>query len=75
VQKAQKTQVDAVARQSVSLYCQAAIGFDHGVGHSFLLLYDAKTSHGKNFNDFNGLGYNLSADLHKFILDHNKIYH
>ena len=36
-------------------------GFDHGVGHSLLLLYDAKTSHGKNINDFNVLGYDLST--------------
>jgi hypothetical protein len=35
----------------------ALLGFDHGVGHPLLLLYAAKTSHGKNINDFNGLGY------------------
>jgi hypothetical protein len=51
------------------------IGFDHGVGHSLLLLYDAKTSYDKNINDFNGLGYDPSAGLYKFILDHNKIQH
>ncbi len=50
-------------------------GFNHGVGHSLLLLYDAKTSHGENIINFNGLGYDPSADLYKFILDHNKIYH
>jgi len=33
------------------------LGFDHGVGHSLLLLYGAKTSHGENINDFNVLGY------------------
>ena len=37
------------------------VGFDHGVCHSLLLLYDAKTSHGKNINDFNVLGYDLST--------------
>ena len=31
------------------------VGFDHGVGHSLLLLYDAKTPRGKNINDFNEL--------------------
>jgi hypothetical protein len=30
-------------------------GFDHGVGHSLLLLYDAKVPLGKNSNYFNGL--------------------
>ena len=35
-------------------------GFDHGVCHSLLLLYDAKTSHGKNVNYFNCLGYDHS---------------
>ena len=39
------------------------VGFDHGVGHSLLLLYDAKTSHGENIINFNGLGYDPSADL------------
>jgi len=36
----------------------SSCGFDHGVGHSLLLLYDAKTSHGENINDFNSLDYN-----------------
>jgi hypothetical protein len=36
-------------------------GFDHGVGHSLLLLYDAKTSHGENINDFNLLDYDPST--------------
>ena len=31
-------------------------GFDHGVGHPLLLLYDAKIPHGQNINKFNGLG-------------------
>ena len=38
----------------------AKLGFDQGVGHSLLLLYDAKTSHGKNVNYFNCLGYDYS---------------
>jgi hypothetical protein len=36
-------------------------GFDHGAGHSLLLLYDAKTSHGENINDFNILGHDTST--------------
>ena len=36
-------------------------GFDHGAGHSLLLLYDAKISRGENNNDFNSLGYDLSS--------------
>src|SRR5262249_16906856 len=51
----------------------AHTGFDHGVGHSLLLLYDAKISHGENINYFNGLDL---FSLHypcKFILDHYKI--
>jgi hypothetical protein len=38
----------------------AVRGFDHGAGHSLLLLYDAKTSHGENINYFNSLGYDPS---------------
>ena len=34
----------------------ALSGFDHGVGHPLLLLYDAKIPHGQNINKFNGLG-------------------
>src|SRR5262245_31607111 len=34
-------------------------GFDHGVGHSLLLLYDAKTPHGQKIKEFNGLAYDL----------------
>ena len=37
-----------------------ARGFDHGVGHPLLLLYDAKAPLGKNSNYFNGLGHDLS---------------
>jgi hypothetical protein len=36
------------------------MGFDHGVGHPLLLLYDAKAPLGKNSNYFNGLWHNLS---------------
>ena len=37
-----------------------AVGFDHGVGHSLLLLYDAKAPLGKNSNYFNDLCHDLS---------------
>src|SRR6266571_9353407 len=36
------------------------MGFDHGVGHSLLLLYDAKAPIGKNSNYFNDLEHDLS---------------
>ena len=32
-------------------------GFDHGVGHSLLLLYDAKVSNGQKSEDFKGLDH------------------
>jgi len=34
-------------------------GLDHGVGHSLLLLCDAKASRGKNSMKFKGLGDDL----------------
>ena len=42
------------------------LGFDHGVGHSLLLLYDAKTPRGQKIKEFNGLGddpFNASIRL------------
>jgi hypothetical protein len=35
-------------------------GFDHGVGHSLLLLYDAKAPHGQKRIEFKGLGHDPS---------------
>jgi len=35
-------------------------GLDHGVGHSLLLLYDAKTSYGQKIKEFKGLDHNSS---------------
>ena len=35
-------------------------GFDHGAGHSLLLLYDAKASHGQKSKEFKDLGHGLS---------------
>jgi hypothetical protein len=34
---------------------EAPLGFDHGVGHSLLVLCDAKAPHGKKWNDFKAL--------------------
>jgi hypothetical protein len=34
---------------------KASQGFDHGVGHSLLVLCDAKAPHGKKRNDFKAL--------------------
>ncbi len=42
------------------------LGFDHGVGHPLLLLYDAKTPRGQKVKEFNGLGdnpFNASVSL------------
>jgi len=50
-------------------------GFDHGVGHSLLLLYDAKAHCSKNSNYFNGLFHYPSNTLYKFILNYNMLYH
>jgi len=38
----------------------AFIGLDHGVGHSLLLLYDAKVPRGQKSKEFNDLGHNPS---------------
>jgi hypothetical protein len=49
-------------------------GFDHGVGHSLLLLYDAKAPCSQKSNDFNGLVHYPSNTLYKFILNYNMLY-
>ena len=36
------------------------VGLDHGVGHSLLLLYDAKVPSGQKSKEFNDLGDDLS---------------
>jgi hypothetical protein len=38
-------------------YGTSKVGFDHGVGHPLLLLYDAKTPHGQKIKEFKGLGH------------------
>ena len=45
---------------------EVILGFDHGVGHPLLLLYDAKTPRGQKVKEFNGLGnnpFNASVSL------------
>jgi hypothetical protein len=54
---------------------EALHGFDHGVGHSLLLLYDAKAPCSQKSNDFNGLVHYPSNTLYKFILNYNMLYH
>src|SRR5262249_23746781 len=49
-------------------------GFDHGVGHSLLMLYDAKAPRGQKSKEFKGLGHCLSNTPYRIILYHNKIY-
>ena len=51
------------------------VGLDHGVGHSLLLLYDAKAPHGQKSKEFKGLGHYPSNTLRKFILNYNILYH
>src|SRR2546425_250295 len=46
-----------------------SVGFDHGVGHSLLLLYDAKAPYSQNVHDFNGLGQYPFNTLYKFIIN------
>jgi hypothetical protein len=48
------------ASQITSVDGHMIAGFDHGAGHPLLLLYDAKTSHGENINNFNSLDYDPS---------------
>jgi len=51
------------------------VGFDHGAGHSLLLLYDAKAPYSQKSKYFNGLVHYLSSILYKFILNYNMLYH
>ena len=49
------------------MFLQQLTGFDHGVGHSLLLLCDVKAPNGQKSNEFNGLGHYLSdASLNDF---------
>ena len=41
-------------------YQDAQFGLDHGVGHSLLLLYDAKVPRGQKNKEFNDLGHDPS---------------
>jgi hypothetical protein len=51
------------------LYEDIKLGFDHGAGHSLLLLYAAKAPYSQKSKDFNGLVHYLSNILYKFILN------
>jgi hypothetical protein len=42
-----------------SYFIQRKNGFDHGVGHPLLLLYDAKAPSCQKSKEFKGLGYYL----------------
>jgi hypothetical protein len=59
--KESRTQVNVQVHQSETLQLLfMQLGFDHGVGHSLLLLYDAKIPYGQNVNYFNSLYYDPS---------------
>jgi len=55
--------------------CAIEIGFDHGVGHSLLLLYDAKASNCQKSKEFKGLGHYPFNTFYKFILNYNMLYY
>src|SRR5439155_21295427 len=50
-------------------------GFDHLVGHSLLLLYDAKAPHSQKSKEFKGLGHYPTNIPVRLFLYHNKIYY
>src|SRR2546425_492356 len=52
-----------------------AAGFDHRVGHSLLLLYDAKAPHSQKSKEFKGLGHYPTNIPVRLFLYHNKIYY
>src|SRR3989449_11295266 len=53
----------------------AILGFDHRVGHSLLLLYDAKAPHSQKSKEFKGLGHYPTNIPVRLFLYHNKIYY
>ena len=58
----------------LAVFSHSSWGFDHGVGHSLLMLYDAKAPRGQKSKEFKGLGHCLSNTPYRIILYHNKIY-
>ena len=50
---------DFVSLAGPQLQEVARCGFDHGVGHSLLLLCDSKAPHGEKRKEFKGLGHYL----------------
>jgi len=49
------------------------VGLDYGVGHSLLLLYDAKAPYSQNSNDCNGLVHYPFNTLYKFVLNEDML--
>ena len=60
---------DAGYHVDIPVYRCVVTGFDHGVGHSLLLLYDAKAPYSKNSKYFNGLGHHPFNTIYKFIIN------
>jgi hypothetical protein len=56
------TEVDEAVRiyRKPAQFIGVCSGFDHGVGHPLLLLYDAKTPHGQKVKEFKGLDHDPS---------------
>ena len=54
------TRLDYCQYLLVSQINYTLTGLDHGVGHSLLLLYDAKAPHGQKSMEFKGLGHDPS---------------
>src|SRR5712691_8958139 len=58
VQKSPTAGIDTPKREKhTRQYLRADEGFDHGVGHSLLLLYDAKAPNCQKSKEFKGLGH------------------
>ena len=53
-------QQEANGKIALYYFDEAGFGFDHGVGHALLLLYDAKAPNCQKSKEFNGLGDYLS---------------
>jgi hypothetical protein len=58
---------DMMMALSPTVIRHATRGFDHGVGHSLLLLYDVKAPNAQKSKEFKDLGHYLSdASLSTF---------
>jgi hypothetical protein len=56
----QIVQRNRAIKSVITLLSSTIIGFDHGVGHSLLLLYDVKAPNGQKSKEFKDLGHYLS---------------